>query len=89
MNEGKKKALKNLKTARGQIDTVINMLEDERYCIDVANQILAVNGLLKKANLEILKQHINHCVKEAFEEGAGEEKVDEVIRVVSRLMDNK
>ena len=89
MNDGKKKALKNLKTARGQIDTVINMLEDERYCIDVANQILAVNGLLKKANLEILKQHINHCVKEAFEEGAGEEKVDEVIKVVSRLMDNK
>lgn len=89
MNDGKKKALKNLKTARGQIDTVINMLEDERYCIDIANQILAVNGLLKKANLEILKQHINHCVKEAFEEGAGEEKVDEVIKVVSRLMDNK
>jgi DNA-binding FrmR family transcriptional regulator len=89
MNDGKKKALKNLKTARGQIDTVINMLEDERYCIDVANQILAVNGLLKRANLEILKQHINHCVKEAFEEGAGEEKVDEVIKVVSRLMDNK
>jgi DNA-binding FrmR family transcriptional regulator len=89
MNDGKKKALKNLKTARGQIDTVINMLEDERYCIDVANQILAVNGLLKKANLEILKQHINHCVKEAFEEGAGEEKVDEVIKVVNRLMDNK
>lgn len=89
MNDGKKKALKNLKTARGQIDTVINMLEDDRYCIDVANQILAVNGLLKKANLEILKQHINHCVKEAFEEGAGEEKVDEVIKVVSRLMDNK
>lgn len=89
MNDGKKKALKNLKTARGQIDTVINMLEDERYCIDVANQILAVNGLLKRANLEILKQHINHCVKEAFKEGAGEEKVDEVIKVVSRLMDNK
>lgn len=89
MNDGKKKALKNLKTARGQIDTVIKMLEDERYCIDVANQILAVNGLLKKANLDILKQHINHCVKEAFEEGAGEEKVDEVIKVVSRLMDNK
>ena len=68
MNDGRKKALKNLKTARGQIDTVIKMLEDDWYCIDVANQILAVNGLLKKANLEILKQHINHCVKEAFEE---------------------
>jgi len=89
MNEGQIKALKNLKTARGQLDKVITMLEEDRYCIDVANQILAVNGLLKKANLEILRQHINHCVKEAFAEGAGEAKVDEVIRVVSRLMDNK
>lgn len=87
MNDGQKKALKNLKTARGQLETVIHMLEDDRYCIDVANQILAVNGLLKKANLEILRQHINHCVKEAFADGAGEEKVDEVIKIVSRLID--
>lgn len=63
MNDGKKKALKNLKTARGQIDTVINMLEDDRYCIDVANQILAVNGLLKKANLEILSNILTIVLK--------------------------
>jgi DNA-binding FrmR family transcriptional regulator len=87
MNEGQKKALRNLKTARGQLDKVISMLEDDRYCIDVANQILAVNGLLKKANMEILEQHINHCVRTAFEEGGGEEKVQEVMKVVNRLVD--
>ncbi|WZL82472.1 metal-sensing transcriptional repressor [Vallitaleaceae bacterium 9-2] len=89
MNEERKKAMKILKTARGQVDSVITMIEDDRYCIDIANQILAVNGLLKRANLEILKQHINHCVKEAFEEDAGEEKVDEVIKVIGRLIDTK
>ncbi len=68
------KSNENIKTARGQVDSVITMIEDDRYCIDIANQILAVNGLLKRANLEILKQHINHCVKEAFEENSGEEK---------------
>ncbi len=89
MNEERKKAMKILKTARGQVDSVITMIEDDRYCIDIANQILAVNGLLKRANLEILKQHINHCVKEAFEQDAGEEKVDEVIKVIGRLIDTK
>ncbi len=44
---------------------------------------------LKKANLEILKQHINHCVKTAFEEGGGEEKVDEATMVIGRLIDSK
>ena len=89
MNAERKKAMQILKTARGQIDSVVTMIEDDRYCIDIANQILAVNGLLKRANLEVLKQHINHCVKEAFEQDAGEEKVDEVIRVISRLVDTK
>ncbi len=87
MNEGQKRALRNLKTAKGQLDKVISMLEDERYCIDVANQILAVSGLLKKANMEILEQHINHCVRSAFEEGGGEAKVEEVMKVVNRLVE--
>jgi DNA-binding FrmR family transcriptional regulator len=89
MNDERKKAMQMLKTARGQIDSVVTMIEDDRYCIDIANQILAVNGLLKRANLEILKQHINHCVKEAFEENSGEDKVDEVIKVIGRLIDTK
>jgi DNA-binding FrmR family transcriptional regulator len=89
MNDERKKAMQMLKTARGQIDSVVTMIEDDRYCIDIANQILAVNGLLKRANLEILKQHINHCVKEAFEENSGEDKVDEVIKVMGRLIDTK
>jgi len=87
MNDGQKKALRNLKTARGQLDKVISMMEDDRYCIDVANQILAVSGLLKRANMDIMKQHINHCVREAFQEGSGEEKVDEVMRVIDRLVE--
>lgn len=41
------------------------MIEDDRYCIDVANQILAAQSLLKKADLMILQGHLRHCVKEA------------------------
>ena len=89
MNEGRKKALTYLKTARGQLDFVISMFEEERYCIDIATQILAVDGLVKKANVEILKQHMNSCVKEAFESEDYEDKVDEMMKVISKLMDSR
>lgn len=82
MNEDQKKALNLLKTAKGQVAKVIDMMEDERYCVDVSTQILAVQGLLKKANMVILEQHMNHCVKEAFRTGDGEEKVEEIMRLL-------
>lgn len=73
-----------LKTARGQLDAIINMVEKDRYCIDISKQILAVQGLLKKTNLEILKKHMNSCVKDAFEKGNGEDKIDEIMLVLDK-----
>lgn len=87
MNSGKKKALQSLKTARGQIDGIIKMIDDERYCIDISNQLFAASSLLKKANLEILKQHMNHCVLEAANQGDGTEKINEIILILSKIMD--
>lgn len=85
MNEHINKANLLLKTAKGQTDAVLKMIEDERYCIDISNQIMAVTSLLRKANLLILEQHINHCVKEAFLHDNGDEKVKEIIDVLSRM----
>ena len=51
MNKEQKQAQLALKTAKGQIDAAINMLDEGRYCVDVSNQIIAAQGLLKKANL--------------------------------------
>jgi Uncharacterized protein conserved in bacteria len=86
VNEEKKKALQSLKTSKGQIEGIIKMIEDGRYCIDISNQIIASQSLLKKANILILKQHLNHCVKDAFINNTGEEKVDEIIDLLSKLM---
>ena len=82
MNDDQKKALNLLKTAKGQLNKTIDMLEDGRYCVDISTQILATQGLLKKSNLLILEQHMNHCVMEAFKSGNGEEKVSEIIRLL-------
>jgi CsoR family transcriptional regulator, copper-sensing transcriptional repressor len=87
LNQEQKKALQALKTSKGQIDGIIKMLEDGRYCIDVSNQIMAAGSLLKKANMLILKQHLNHCVKAAVASNAGDEKVDEIIDLLTKLID--
>ncbi|MBM7583173.1 DNA-binding FrmR family transcriptional regulator [Caldicoprobacter guelmensis] len=80
----KKQVLNLLKTSRGQIDGIIKMVEDDRYCVDISKQILAVQALLKKANMKIIDQHIKHCVRQAFTEGHGEEKVNEIMELIDK-----
>ncbi|MFO7887611.1 MAG: metal-sensing transcriptional repressor [Eubacteriales bacterium] len=84
MQADKKKILRYLKTTKGQIEGIIKMVEDDRYCVDISTQVLAVQALLKKANNEVLRSHINNCVKEAFDEGNGEEKVDELMNIFDK-----
>ena len=87
MNAEKVKALQALKTSKGQIEGIIKMMEDGRYCVDISNQIIAAQALLKKANLLILKQHMHHCVMEAVKQDNGDEKIDEIIELLSKIMD--
>ncbi|MGH4124850.1 MAG: metal-sensing transcriptional repressor [Clostridium sp.] len=87
MNVEKVKALQALKTSKGQIEGIIKMMEDGRYCVDISNQIIAAQALLKKANLLILKQHMHHCVVEAVKQDNGDEKIDEIIELLSKIMD--
>ncbi|MGE5633067.1 MAG: metal-sensing transcriptional repressor [Caulobacteraceae bacterium] len=80
----KMEVLNLLKTSKGQIEGIIKMMEDDRYCVDVSKQILSVQALLKKANLKLIDQHIKHCVKQAFEEGHGDEKINEIIELIDK-----
>ncbi|MEG0541738.1 MAG: metal-sensing transcriptional repressor [Angelakisella sp.] len=87
MNEEKKQAVQALKTAKGQIEGIIKMIEEEKYCVDISNQIFASSAVLKRANLLILKQHMNHCVLSAVEHGDGSDKINEIIGIISKVMD--
>jgi CsoR family transcriptional regulator, copper-sensing transcriptional repressor len=89
MNKDKEQAIQSLKTSKGQIEGIIKMMEEGRYCIDVSNQLIAAQSLLKKANMLILKQHLNHCVKDAFINNTGEEKTDEIIELITKLVNFK
>lgn len=88
MNEGKKKAATKLKTARGQLDGIIRMLEDDRYCVDISTQILSAIGLLKKANIDILNSHIRSCVATAIleSEDHGDAKIEEIITIIDKYI---
>jgi len=85
MRADKKKVEKLLKTARGQIDGILKMVEDDRYCIDISNQLLAVQAMLRKTNNEVLKAHIHGCVLESMENGNPEEKLDEIMSIVEKI----
>lgn len=86
MNKDQEKALRLLKQARGQVDATIKMLEEGRYCVDISNQILASQSLLKSADLLILRQHLNHCVSQAIKEDHGEAKIDEIMNLLAKSM---
>ena len=61
------------------------MVEEDRYCMDISNQLLAIQSVLKKANREILHAHMNSCVKQAFEEGDGQKKIDEILNLLDKI----
>lgn len=88
MRADKEKIARLLKTARGQIDGVLRMMDEDQYCIDIANQILASEAVLRKATREILRAHLEGCVAEAMESGseeAREKKVDEFVTVMEKM----
>lgn len=87
MQADKTQVLRLLKTARGQMDGVIKMVEEDKYCIDVAHQILAAQAVLRKANRDILLAHARHCVARAFGESgtAAREKAEEMIDIIDKI----
>ncbi len=85
MRADKKKISTLLKTARGQLDGILKMVEEDRYCIDISNQLMATQSILKKINKEILHAHMGHCVKEAMESGDVEQKMDELMKLMDKL----
>lgn len=85
MQADKKQINRLLKTAYGQLEGIMRMVEDDRYCIDISNQILATEAVLRRANKEILKAHMKSCVKNAIAEGGGDDKISEVIEILDKI----
>ena len=86
MQADKAKINRLLKTARGQIDGILKMVEEDRYCMDISHQLMATEAILNKANKEILTAHLKSCVTNAKTDEESEEKVDELVTMLGKIM---
>ena len=86
MQADKGKTLRLLKTARGQMDGIIRMVEEDRYCIDISQQLMATEAILNRTNKEILAAHLKHCVQEAETPEERSQKVDEFIGTLGKIL---
>jgi CsoR family transcriptional regulator, copper-sensing transcriptional repressor len=85
--DAKAAVLKRFKRIEGQIGGLCRMVEDGRYCIDIVTQISAVRVALRRAEEEILRDHVSHCVEHAINNGNKQEqrtKIAEIIEVLGR-----
>jgi DNA-binding FrmR family transcriptional regulator len=85
--DAKTSVLKRLQRIEGQVRGLARMVEDDRYCIDVVTQISAVRAALRRAEEEVLKDHVAHCVEHAIAAGDKREqrkKVAELMEVLER-----
>ncbi len=85
--EAKASVLKRLQRIEGQVRGLARMVEADRYCIDVVTQISAVRAALRRAEEEVLKDHVAHCVEHAIASGDRREqrkKVAELMDVLER-----
>ena len=71
-------------TARGQLDGILKMVEENRYCVDISNQLMATAAVIRKANREVLAAHMMGCMTEAIQEGKGQEKIDEIMKLLEK-----
>jgi CsoR family transcriptional regulator, copper-sensing transcriptional repressor len=79
--------MKRLRRIEGQIRGLARMVEDDRYCIDVVTQISAARAALRRAEEEILNDHVAHCVEHAIASGDKDDqrrKVAEIMEVLAR-----
>lgn len=81
----KDQLMNRLKRIEGQVRGIQNMIEDDRYCVDILVQISAINAALKKVSLHLLERHTHHCVSDAIKIGEGEEAIQELMEVFERF----
>lgn len=83
-----KSSLNRLRRIEGQVRGIAKMIEEDRYCIDILNQMQAIKAAVSRVESEILKEHAGHCVEEAIASGnedSQREKVSELIDLFDKL----
>tara|TARA_R110002072_G_scaffold534_6_gene4081 strand:+ start:255980 stop:256270 length:291 start_codon:yes stop_codon:yes gene_type:complete len=71
----------------GQVRGIKNMIQEEKYCIDILTQIKAVRSALKSLEVQVLEGHVNHCLSKAVESKSKKEielKISEIMELIKK-----
>lgn len=82
MDDYHRKVINRLKTARGHLDGIVRMVEDDAWCPDIMKQLSAVQGLLEGTSREVFRHHLETHVASAVAQGRGDEVVDELMETL-------
>lgn len=96
MKADTKNITRRLRIVRGQVDGILRMVEEDRYCIDISNQLMAAIAALKSINREVLSAHLTHCVADSIpqlhdlrddplQQAEWEQKIREIEAVIEKL----
>jgi DNA-binding FrmR family transcriptional regulator len=86
-DDNKSKLLNRLRRIEGQVRGVARMVEEDRYCIDILTQTQALRAGITRVETELLRNHVDHCVRGAFTSGDAEDqqkKIEELVEVLQR-----
>jgi DNA-binding FrmR family transcriptional regulator len=81
----KSKSLKRYQIALGHLKKVISMLEENRYCLDVIHQSIAVQAALRSADRVVMENHLKTCVSDSIKAGHADESIKEIMGVLEKL----
>ncbi|KXH83749.1 metal-sensitive transcriptional regulator [Sporosarcina sp. HYO08] len=81
----KQQLLNRLKRIEGQVRGIHQMIENDRYCVDILHQISAIQSAMNKVSLALLEDHTHHCVVKAVQEQKGEEAIQELMSVMKTM----
>ncbi|KAA0956074.1 metal-sensitive transcriptional regulator [Planococcus sp. ANT_H30] len=81
----KEQLLNRLKRIEGQVRGVHQMVENDRYCVDILHQVSAIQSAMNRVSLALLEDHTHHCVTKAIKENKGEEAISELMDVMKTM----
>ena len=85
MMADKTKIKRQIAIAKGQLEGIGKMVDEDAYCIEISNQLLATIALLKRVNNIIVSAHLQHCVRNAGSGEELEEKLKEIEMTLERM----
>lgn len=77
---------KKIKIAKGQLEGVLRMMEQDRYCVDISNPLVATTAILKSVNQQIIYAHIRNCVREGLHCDEPNPKLEEALQLIEKMI---